>query len=845
MNTIYDIGPFRLDTGASVLTKDGVPTSLGPRAIAVLATLVGRKGEYLPKDSIISAAWPGVVVEECNLPVQISTIRRVLSQAPGGERWIETLTKRGYRFVGPAVAATWTPSDVPGPRKRSNLTEPLTSFIGRERELVELKRLLPGKRLLTIVGMGGIGKTRFALQTAAEVMDAYRDGVWLVELGAIHNPMLVAKSVARVLGVQELSGTPLVETLCEQLAARQVLLILDNCEHLLEASARLTDSLLRNVADVTIVATSREPLHVAGEQIYALPPLSLPESSAAPEAVGRSEAVQLFVERARRQLPSFEMTVVQAAIVARLCTHLDGIPLALELAAARMRSLTVDQIASRLHDRFRLLTSSDRMASPRQQTLRALLDWSYELLTQAEKSMMRTLSVFAGGWTLEAAERVCDGDALEQDEVLDLIASLCDKSLVVVEQKDNHLRYRLLETVRRYAADRLQESGNGTTVGVRHCNYFVDLAEAAEPNLHGADQAEWLRHLEEEHENLRAALEWSVDASASGVGLRLCGVLQRFWITRGHISEGREWCSRVLRGNRDGATLERAKALNTAGILAFYQSDYAVARVLHGESLAIRRKLDSPKDIAVSLNNLGNVLYEEGDYAAARTIHEESLAIKRGLHDRRGIAASLNNLGNVALDQCEFASARMLYEECLGIMRDLGDPGDTATCLCNLGIVLYEQGDYSKARLLQEESLAIKQEIGDRAGIANSLNNLGNLACDEREFVAARALHQKALAIDRELGDKWGIAFSLEGLAAVAAGTGRLSGAIRLWSSAERLRTEVGSPLPPNDRARYRNRLDAARDALADDAMFALAWDEGRALLLEQAIALALSDVTE
>jgi predicted ATPase/DNA-binding winged helix-turn-helix (wHTH) protein len=391
----YEIGPFRLDADAGVLTRAGFPVELGARGVAVLAALVSRSDEYVSKHSIMDAVWPDVVVEESNLAVQISAIRRALAQVSGGEGWIETLPKRGYRFVGPVtVVRDQASKDAGQQRKPSNLPESLTSFVGRERELVEIKRLLPGKRLLTLAGVGGIGKTRLALQVACEVLDAYRDGAWLVELGAITDPSLVPTTVAQVLSVQETSGGSLTQTLCGHLKARQLLLILDNCEHVLSACARLAEAILRAAADVTIIATSREPLHIVGEQSYLMPTLSLPDPTANAEMIGSSEAVQLFVERARRQQPDFGLTATRAPIVAQLCVHLDGIPLALELAAVRIRSLSVEQISARLSDRFRLLTGGTRTALPRQQTLRATLDWSYDLLAEDERVVLRRLALF-------------------------------------------------------------------------------------------------------------------------------------------------------------------------------------------------------------------------------------------------------------------------------------------------------------------------------------------------------------------------------------------------------------------------------------------------------------------
>jgi predicted ATPase/DNA-binding winged helix-turn-helix (wHTH) protein len=473
LTNIYEIGPFRLDAEAGVLTQAGVPVALGSRAVAVLTTLVERSNEFVQKGAIMDAAWPGVVVEESNLAVQISAIRRVLAQTPGGEHWIETLARRGYRFVGPITEIREElPQGAGLAGKRSNLPEPLTSFIGRERELVEIKRLLPGKRLLTLVGVGGIGKTRLALQVAAEVIDAYRDGVWLIEFASIRDPLLLPTSVAQVLGVQEKTGTPLTDTLRAHLKARQLLLILDNCEHLLDACAMLADTILRGAADTTIFATSREPLHVPGEQTYPLQTLSLAEPSANAEVIARSEAVQLFVERAQRQLPDFALTAVRAPAVAELCVHLDGIPLALELAAARVRSLSIEQINARLNDRFKLLTGGARTALPRQQTLRATLDWSFDLLEEQERVVLRRLAIFAGGFTLEAASTVASDDGIDEFAIVNLLSQLVDRSLVAADTNDAGPRYRLLETTSAYALEKLIEAEEIDALRRRACTVF-------------------------------------------------------------------------------------------------------------------------------------------------------------------------------------------------------------------------------------------------------------------------------------------------------------------------------------------------------------------------------------
>jgi predicted ATPase/class 3 adenylate cyclase/tetratricopeptide (TPR) repeat protein len=690
----------------------------------------------------------------------------------------------------------------------NNLPQQVTSFIGREQTLAELQRLLAKTRLLTLTGSGGCGKTRLSLQVAADSLEQFPDGAWLVELAPLSDPDLVAQTVATVLGLKEAPGKPIVQTLTAHLTDKRLLLLLDNCEHLLDGCAKVADALVRQCPGVKILASSREALGIAGEQTYRVPSLSLPDRKQAPtpKILSQYESVQLFSDRALLVRADFQVTNQNAPALASLCCHLDGIPLAIELAAARVRSLSVEEIDGKLDQRFRLLTGGSRTALPRQQTLRSLIDWSYDLLHELEQRLLQRLSVFAGGWTLAAAEQVCTGDGVENWEVLDLMTSLADKSLVVAEQKDEHSRYRLLETMRQYARERLEESGGGEAIRGRHRDHFLALAEEAEPKLLGADQAVWLQRLEQEHENLRAGLDWSVVEAGSAGGLRLCGALQRFWTTRGHLSEGREWCVRVLgKAGAEERTQECAKALHAAGVLARHQSDYPAAWALHEESLAIRRQLGDPRGIANSLNNLGNVAFYQGDFVSARALYEESLVMRRELGDQGRIADSLNNLGIAALEQGEFASARALHEE----------------------------------------SLVMRRKLGDRGGIADSLNNLGIAALEEGEFASARALNEESLAIARELGNRWGIVNSLEGLAPVVAALGSALRAARIWGAAERLREEIGSPLPPNERPRYDRRVAAARAALGYDAAFDLAWQEGRALTLEQAIQLALEDTVE
>ena len=739
------------------------------------------------------------------------------------------------------------PSDFPPIKSLSthpnNLPQQLTSFIGREREIAEIEALLVKAWMLTLTGSGGSGKTRLCLQVAADSLEQFPDGAWFVELAPLADPVLVPQTVASVLGLKEEPGKPITQTLTEHLKRKRLLLLLDNCEHLLDPCAKVADALVRQCPGVQILVSSREALGVAGEQTYRVPSLSLPDRKKVqtPTTLSQFESVQLFIARALLVRPNFQVTNQNAPAVASLCWHLDGIPLAIELAAARVRTLSVDEIDAKLDQRFRLLTGGSRTALPRQQTLRSLIDWSYDLLHEREKLLLQRLSVFAGGWTLAAAEQVCVGEGMEDWEVLDLLTSLADKSLVVAEEKDGHSRYRLLETVRQYARERLLEGEGGKAVRERHRDTFLALVEEAEPKLLGAEQAEWLQRLEEEHENLRAALDWSVAEAGSAGGLRLCGALLRFWATRGHLSEGREWCVRVLgKAGSEERTQQRAKALNVAGVLAYYQGDYHAARARYEESLAILRQLGDRKGTASALNNLGNVTGEQGDNSAARALHEESLAIRRELGDRSGIATSLGNLGIVACDRGDFASARARHEECLAIRRELGDRGGIANSMHNLGLVAYYQGDYPGARSLYEECLANWREMGYRFGMAVALSNLGNLVFAQGEYPAAGALHQEGLLIRRALGDRRGIAYSLEGLASVVAARDSSLHAAGIWGAAERLREEIGSPLSPNERPRYDRHVVAARAALGDDAAFDRAWQGGRELMLEQAIELAL-----
>jgi predicted ATPase/class 3 adenylate cyclase len=597
-----------------------------------------------------------------------------------------------------------------------NLPVQLTSFIGREREMAEVRRLLATTHLLTLTGAGGSGKTRLALQIAADLVEEYTDGVWLVELAALSSPALVPQAVAAVLGVREEPGRPLTQTLADCLRPKSLLLLLDNCEHLLSACAPLISSLLSACAKLRILATSREGLSIVGEQTYRVPSLSLPDPNDLPplESLRECEGVRLFVDRAILGQPTFTITEANAAGVAQVCRRLDGIPLAIELAAARVRALSVEQIAARLDDRFRLLTGGSRAALPRQQTLRSLIDWSYDLLTEPERALLRRLSVFAGGWSLDAAEAVCADFGLSSDqppiqnpkseiqheEVLELLTQLVDKSLVVYEEQTG-LRYRLLETVRQYARDRLLDANEADAVRDQHLSFFLGLAEAAAGPLDKGPGA-WAGALEPiilEYENLCAALEWCESNEANTVsGLRLATALVGFWWGRGYLSVGQGHLTALLsRPGGAGCTIARARAVEGASKLAYLRSELDIARSLGEESLALWQELGDARGIIRSLRALGHVALSQRDPVRARAMYEESLARSQELGDEYYLALSFDSLGSVVAVEGDPAAASSLHEEALSLYRRLNHWGGVAWTLCNLGRVAALLGDHTRA----------------------------------------------------------------------------------------------------------------------------------------------------
>lgn len=719
----------------------------------------------------------------------------------------------------------------------------LTSFVGRERELAEIEGFLDETRLLTLMGPGGCGKTRLAMAAAGRMPGRF-DGVCWVWLAPVADPSQVPEAVADAVGARELPGLSPAEAVVERVGERDLLLVLDNCEHVVGACAGLVEVLLRSCPGLKILCTSREVLEVAGETAWPVPPLTRPDPGhpSEPEALLAYEAVRLFVERAGVAAPGFALTRENAAAVARVCERLDGIPLAIELAAARIRVLSAAQISDRLDDALGLLTGGSRTAPPRQRTLRAALDWSHCLLPKEEKALFRRLSVFVGGFALGAAEEVCSGGDLRAGNVLGLLSRLVDKSLVFVVRREGEARYRLLATVRQYAGERLAASGEEQALRRRHAGFFLDLAERAEAAPKGPGQEDWLDRLEAELGNLRAALGWSVgsgEARDAEVGLRLSGALWRLCYLRGHYGQGRAWLEAALASGASPSGGPRARALTGAGVLALLQCEYGRAERRLQEALALCEGLGDRRGEASALQALGSVSRERGLYGQAEAYHERSLALWRGLDDEYEVARSFNYLGFAAWLQGEHGRAEELCARTLATFRRLGDAEGVVWALINLGSAALYSGDPARATTLLEESLSASRQAGYREGVAWSLNLLGVAAHRRGEHDRAEAGLRESLKVHRELGDRWRMASVLDALANTACARRNPGRASRLFGAAEVLREALGVPVPRVERTDRDAGILCAR-AEAGEEDFGKALAAGRAMKPEEFMALAM-----
>jgi non-specific serine/threonine protein kinase len=801
----------------------------------------------------------------------------------------------------------WIKRDSTQPRlpeaSLTNLPIPITHFVGRQNEMARIKDLLATHRIVTLTGAGGSGKTRLAIQVATSLVESFKDGVWWTDLSALIDGTLIVPTAAQALGVPPVPNESPLQSLCRFLYSRELLLVLDNCEHLITACAQLADTLLTACPHLKMLTTSREALGLLGERIYHVPTLSLPDPLHLPstELLVSYESIRLFVERAAAVSRDFSLTALNAPAVVEVCRRLDGMPLAIELAAARVRSLSVEQIEARLDDRFNLLTAGSRTALPRQQTLHATLDWSYTLLSEPEQVLFRRLSVFAGGWTLEAAEAVAvgvmSGLLHSPTPTLDLITRLIDKSLVVAEDRNNEARYHMLETVRQYGRDKLEQAGERQVMQNRHLEFFLKLAEEAEPHLTGADREAWLVRLESDHDNLRAALEWTETTTDQRSRLRLAGALAWFWGFRNYASEGVRWLERALEKGGQ-ASIEciaeeralRAKALLGLGLVGWGIEEGNTTRVRLEESIALYEELGDRRRLAHSLLILGNFVGTgEGQFAAARPFLEQSLILLRTLlregpasgrqaEDRWWLAYALNRLGEV-IHHNDLEGARPILEEGLALAHELGDQWLIGQGLMTLGSVQTKLGDWASGHARFEEALDLFRHVDSKRNIGWALGSLGDIARYRGEYQEAARFYEDGLSFYRAGDDSDGISWMLYSLGCLALRDGEVRRAAELFCESLMLRKKIEHreglaevlqglaglavvKAQPERAARLFGAAQAARELMKDairalyrapsdpylamareqigDATFKVAWEEGHTMTSEQAIEYAL-----
>jgi predicted ATPase/class 3 adenylate cyclase len=819
-----------------------------------------RDGDYFgpPMNRVarlLSAAHGGQVL------LSAATHEMVRDQLPDGTNLAELGEHRLKDLFRPErvfqLLAPELPSEFPPLRTlevyRNNLPLQPTPLIGREKEVAEVCDLLGAEatRLLTLTGPGGIGKTRLGLQAAADLLDEFPDGTFFVPLATLTEAELLIPTVAETLGVRETGEQPLDESLKDYLSERRMFLLLDNFEQVLDAAPQVTE-LLAEAPGLKVLATSRAPLGLYGEHVFPVPPLTLPDLKRPPplERLTQYEAVGLFVERARALKPDFKVTSESAPAVAEICVRLDGLPLAIELAAARITMLPPKAMLQRLTSRLKLLTGGARDLPERQRTLRATIEWSYALLDEGEQLLFGRLAVFSGGRTLEGIEAICDAEGDLPVDAFEGVSSLLDKSLIRQEEgpPNGEPRFVMLETVHEYAREKLEESGEAEEIRRRHAEYFLALAEEAEPQLKGAEQLEWMDRLEVEHDNLRAALGWCFGRRKAEEGLRIAGALTRFWHVRGHMSEGRRWLEEGLaKANSDGvAPSARAKALVGLGLAVEGQEgDYEKAALLYEEGLALYRELGDREGIANCLYNLGFLLaYNRGDHERATALLEESLEIYRELGGEHDIVSLLTALAIVATTQGDLTRSVTLAEEALSRSREAGDAASVARSLGNLSYAVVLLGDYERARVLAEEALAMSREQGNTLFIFVALNNLGLAVRESGDHKRAASLLREALALGWEIGDKLGAIEALEGMAGLAGALGEDRRAARLWGVAQAWREATGAHLANTDYELHEPHLDATRLRLGE-AAWGEALAEGRAMTLERAVAYALGEEEE
>jgi predicted ATPase/DNA-binding winged helix-turn-helix (wHTH) protein/Tol biopolymer transport system component len=841
MKTYFSFGEFELDANRRLLLKQGKIVNLNPKALDLLLTLVENCGRVVSKDELLDRVWANQFVEENNLTVHIAALRKALGEKKNEHRYIVTVPGKGYNFVAKVQSVSCeeskttrngenspveisdsngvsnTNQSVLSTNRKSNLLpasaenfDVCESLVGREREVREIVNLLRGEsaNLITLTGAGGTGKTSLARAVAGDVAADFPDGVFFVELAAVTDAELVIPTIAQIVHVKESIGISLIDALKNFLRERRTLIVLDNFEQLISAAPRLKE-LLTSTSLLKILVTSRAALRIKDEREFAVLPLAVPprETAFAADELNRYAAIALFVRRAQTAKPNFVLTDENAPVVAAICHKLDGLPLAIELAAARIKLLAPQAILIRLENSLKLLTGGAKDLPSRQRTMRGTIEWSYELLDENEKNLFRRLAVFAGGFSVEAAEIInlnprLEAYSSENDEpdvdVLDGIASLIDKNLLSpIEQADGSTRLRMLEVVREFALEKLQASNKFEFFQRNHARYFLALAETAAPHLIDEQAVEWLEKLESEHDNFRAALGWSSKHDAE-IMARTAAALRYFWSNHNHLTEGRNWLESAFERCVDAAPAIRLKLLNGIGQFARSQGDYAAARKAYEESLAAGKSANDLQQLVVSYHGLAALATRHGDFAAAREYTEKQLAITRRLNDESQIAVALSALGDI-----ELAS------------------GATTT-----------------ARPLIEESLAISRQLGNRQLETVNLVNLGAVAFDLKDYSAANRHFAESLTIAQELGNKIFISCSLDGCAALAAAAGYAEQSARLAGAAENLRESIGYEIELTER-RFRDAYIPKIRRCLDEETFTAELEQGKLLNLSDAVALA------
>ena len=848
----FRFGDFMLQPGSGQFFRAGREVKLRPKVYDALLYLIENRGRLVPKEELIQNLWPEAFVTDDSLVQCMVELRRALDDRT--QVILKTVPRRGYIFAATVtIESSGSQSDAeasPAPSQlawRENaLPVARTPLVGREREIESVEKMLldPAVRLVTLTGAGGSGKTRLGLELSRRLAERFGQRVFFVGLGSISDSAMVPGAIAESIGLRETGARSLRDMLKEYVReSESVLLLLDNLEHILAASSFIVE-LIESSRTLKVLVTSRAPLRVYGEHEFPVPPLALPdrEQLHSLAALKDNPSVSLFVQRANAVKPDFQLTAENAATIAEICSRVDGLPLAIELAAARVKMLPLPGILSRLQSRLQLLTAGARDLPERQQTLRNTIDWSYDLLTEPEQKLLRRLSVFWGGCTLEGAEAVCNTKNDLGHDVFDLMSSLMDKSLIQQRHNGNdEPRFRMLETIREYSLERLQQSGEAEPTKRAHAAYCLVLAEEGNPDLSEAERVVWLQRCAVEHDDFNAALDWLFQTRDLDWAFRFCMSLFRFWDMREHSAEGRTRLEHLLQLAGDSHPHERARICLFLGALCTPQGDFpAAARFLH-QGLSISRELDDPSGIAVSLNALAVSARDRGDHMSAQINFEQSLAYWRRVHDRVGTARCLHNLGNVAKIRGDYARANEALGEAIRIFEELGDSTGVAWALNQQGDVAREQGDLKGAQTWYQRALACFRQASDPWGTGRSLADLGTIACELGEQSAAYEAYRESLEIFTRLEHRRGIARVLEGFACLSLARGDAARALAITAAASRLRQAISAPLPPAEQWKLDQAMATAWQHIpkpeGDKAV-----EDGQAMTMESAIQFALQN---